>query len=171
MLVSGNRGGAVGPHFMLGANRALRSCGTRLRSATSASQANRTISDVESRPDARRPQDRLPILGFMPAPIVGGHFMTHATLCRRWYPCSFYAGIAEVLLKAGANEPINDCLTSATPAHKACYAGRTEALKVLVALAPNLDLHEARCWLPASRPETGCESATRRFVARAQSPH
>lgn len=55
--------------------------------------------------------------------------------------CFFgYADIVEELLKAGAKESINDYLMGATPAHKACYAGRAEALKVLLALAPNLDL-------------------------------
>lgn len=72
----------VGFGFMLGTNRALRSCGTRRRSATSRSQANRTISDVESRPDAPLPHGKLPILGFIPPPSVGGHFMTHATVGR-----------------------------------------------------------------------------------------
>ncbi|MEB3289784.1 MAG: ankyrin repeat domain-containing protein [Leptolyngbya sp.] len=51
-----------------------------------------------------------------------------------------HADIVRELLVAGAKETINDYLMAATPAHKACYAGKPEALKVLLELAPNLDL-------------------------------
>lgn len=48
--------------------------------------------------------------------------------------------IVRALLNAGAKETINDYLMAATPAHKACYAGQPEALKVLLELAPDIDL-------------------------------
>jgi len=51
-----------------------------------------------------------------------------------------YSDIVRALLQAGAKETINDYLMAATPAHKACYAGRPEALKVLLELAPGIDL-------------------------------
>jgi uncharacterized protein len=51
-----------------------------------------------------------------------------------------YSEIVRALLQAGAKETINDYLMAATPAHKACYAGRPEALKVLLELAPGIDL-------------------------------
>lgn len=51
-----------------------------------------------------------------------------------------HADIIRALLVAGAKETINDYLMAATPAHKACYAGQPEALKVLLELAPNIDL-------------------------------
>lgn len=51
-----------------------------------------------------------------------------------------HAEIVRALLKSGAKETINDYLMAATPAHKACYAGQTEALKVLLELAPGVDL-------------------------------
>jgi ankyrin repeat protein len=55
--------------------------------------------------------------------------------------CFLYrAEIVKLLLLAGAKESINDYLLAATPAHKACYAGQPEALKVLLELAPNIDL-------------------------------
>ncbi len=50
------------------------------------------------------------------------------------------AEIVKLLLLAGAKESINDYLMAATPAHKACYAGQPEALKVLLEFAPNIDL-------------------------------
>ena len=51
-----------------------------------------------------------------------------------------YSEIVRALLQAGAKETINDYLMAATPAHKACYAGRPEALNVLLELAPGIDL-------------------------------
>ena len=42
-----------------------------------------------------------------------------------------HAAIVRALLAAGANPRINDYLLGATPAHKAAYAGRAEALAVL----------------------------------------
>jgi len=51
-----------------------------------------------------------------------------------------HAEIINALLMAGANGTINDYLMAATPAHKACYAGQTEALRVLLELAPDVDL-------------------------------
>jgi uncharacterized protein len=48
--------------------------------------------------------------------------------------------IVRALLQAGAKATINDYLMAATPAHKACYAGQPEALKVLLKLAPDVDL-------------------------------
>lgn len=48
--------------------------------------------------------------------------------------------IVRALLQAGANETINDYLMAATPAHKACYAGKPDALNVLLELAPGVDL-------------------------------
>lgn len=51
-----------------------------------------------------------------------------------------YAEIVRALLEAGAKETINDYLMAATPAHKACYAGQPDALKVILELAPNIDL-------------------------------
>jgi len=51
-----------------------------------------------------------------------------------------HSEIVRALLIAGAKETINDYLMAATPAHKACYAGRPEALKVLLELAPGIDL-------------------------------
>ncbi len=51
-----------------------------------------------------------------------------------------HAEIVRSLLKAGAKETINDYLMAATPAHKACYAGQPDALKILLELAPGVDL-------------------------------
>jgi len=51
-----------------------------------------------------------------------------------------HADIVRELLMAGAKETINDYLMAATPAHKACYAGQSKALQVLLELAPNIDL-------------------------------
>ncbi|WP_411826639.1 ankyrin repeat domain-containing protein [Luteolibacter sp. AS25] len=51
-----------------------------------------------------------------------------------------YADIVRELITAGAKETINDYLMAATPAHKACYAGQPEALKVLLEMSPTVDL-------------------------------
>lgn len=51
-----------------------------------------------------------------------------------------HAEIVRLLLEAGAKESINDYLMAATPAHKACYAGQPQALKVLLEHAPGIDL-------------------------------
>jgi ankyrin repeat protein len=55
--------------------------------------------------------------------------------------CFFgHSAIARALLGAGADVTVNDYLMAATPAHKASYAGQAEALRVLLELAPKIDL-------------------------------
>ena len=55
--------------------------------------------------------------------------------------CFFgHAAVVRALLEAGANPTVNDYLMAATPAHKASYAGQSDALKVLLDHAPGIDL-------------------------------